>query len=46
MWVDSAVKLSRLGPGRFRLWTGLVQFIRAHMAYGIHDRVRYVKVLE
>ena len=26
VWVDSALKVSRLGPGWFRLWAGLVQF--------------------
>ena len=26
VWVDSALKVSRLGPEWFRLWAGLVQF--------------------
>ena len=30
VWVDSALKLRRLGPEWFRLWAGSVHFNRAH----------------
>ena len=30
VWVDSALKMSRLGPEWFRLSAGLIHFNRAH----------------